>query len=152
VLEEGIGSVISSDIEMLRVLDHYPKKRAWKRFNERPVINRHSVGSALHVGMSDNVMDAFVGVLIQQLANRCAGLARLANERTKAARQHPLGRAISTNNIEASPDRAVERGRDDRPNTCNLRNCALAFWFDSPKAQDLPRDYRGRPIEPTYRT
>src|SRR5579863_3264857 len=98
VLKEGIGPIASTDNETARIFDHKPEKRVRKRLNERLMINRDSVGSSLHIGMSDNVTDAFVRVLIQQFPNRRAGLARLADERTKTAREHPLCSAILTNN------------------------------------------------------
>src|SRR5690348_10091862 len=90
MLEEDIGSITSPGREMLRVLGHYPKKRARKRLNERPMVNWNSVSGTLHAGVSENVTDAFVGVPIQQLPNRRAGLARFTDEGTEPAGQHPL--------------------------------------------------------------
>ena len=43
VLEEGIGSIASTGRKARRVVDHHTKKRTWKRFNQRLLINRHSV-------------------------------------------------------------------------------------------------------------
>lgn len=120
VQKKNVGSVASMGHEALRALDHHTEKRIGKRLNERLPVNRHSVARIPDIGLADNVLNAFVGMVVQLLANRRAGLARFANQRAQAARQHPLCGSIPTYNIEASSNRSVESRCKDRPTTRDL--------------------------------
>lgn len=91
----------------------------------------------MYIATCDEMSNTLVGMFVQQLADRCARLPRLTDKRTEAAGQHPFGRPISADSVEAPADWAVECCCDDLPTTSNLSD--LALRFDGTEARDLPR-------------
>lgn len=86
--------------------------------------------------------NAVVGVCIQQLADRCTRLPRLSDEWAKAAGENPFRRSVPPNNIEASPDRAVEGRRVDLATARDLGNHTLPLRLDSTEPRDVPCNTR----------
>ena len=80
-----------------------------------------------------------------------SGAEQLAYQRTKAPRQHPLSRSISSDDVKSPPYRAVKCRCDYRRASGNPRDDIFTFWFHRPEPFDLPRDRRSRPVETTYR-
>jgi hypothetical protein len=101
--------------------------------------------------MGEEMTDVLIGVMVQQPANWRAGLPRLADKRTKAARQHSLWCPISADDIEAPPNGAIEGCCCYPPTCCDLGNCGLTFRFHRSEAHDLPRDCQASPVKSTYR-
>jgi hypothetical protein len=147
MLKENIGPVAPARRQRCRLRDHHAEKRAWKRFNQRPVINGHAVPCRMHIRMPDDMANALIGMLVQELSHRRARLAGLADQQPQAPRQHALRRPVAPDQFKAAPDRAIEGGSHDGAPRGNFRYGLLPFRLRRAESGYLPRDGSGRPVK-----
>jgi hypothetical protein len=86
-----------------------------------------------------NIMsDAFIGMMIQRLADGSTGLSGLPNNSPKASCKHALGSSISPYNIEASTQRPIESSRCNALTGNDASDCMFPFRFRCAEPFDLP--------------
>lgn len=106
-----VGAVFPRSRNRDRVNNHYAEKRAWKCFDDGPVVNPYRMGCRSDTAPFHDGLDTHVGMHIEALPNGTARLTRLADFRLNPPGQHTIGNAVFIDEIEASAPRTIKKPR-----------------------------------------
>jgi hypothetical protein len=114
-------------------------------------MNPHRMACLLEKPSLQDDSCATVGVEIQELPNRRAGLTRLADHGAKAPGQHALRYPVNTNLAQVTPERAIKSRRLKSIGIDRTNNRVPSLVIDGAKSLNRPTNRPLIPIQPANR-